>query len=74
MSNHSKILLKMNTYFHHLFDRFEQVVHPAGGKTTPYKKRKRTTASDSLPKASPDSKNIRDLNKKADGFRRNPAP
>ena len=74
MSNHSKILLKMNTYLQNFIYRFEQVVHPAGGKTTPDKKKKRSTKSSALPKATPDSQNIRDLFRRADGFRRNPAP
>ena len=74
MSNHSKILLKMNTYLQHFIYRFEQVVHPAGGKSTPHKKKKRSSASPAIPKATPDSQNIRDLFRKADGFRRNPAP
>jgi hypothetical protein len=74
MSNYSKILLKMNTYLHNVYTYFEQVVHPAGGKSTADKRKKRNTASAIFPRATPDSMNIRDLYKRQDGFRRNPAP
>jgi hypothetical protein len=74
MSNYSKILLKMNTYIHSVMAYFEQVVHPAGGKSSADKRKKRSSASSVLPRATPDSMNIRDLYKREDSFRRNPAP
>jgi hypothetical protein len=74
MSNYSKILLKMNTYLHNVMLYFEQVVHPAGGKSVAEKRKKRSSASTVFPRATPDSMNIRDLYKRQDGFRRNPAP
>lgn len=64
----------MKPYFHSVITYFEQVVHPAGGKTPAEKRKKRNTTSKVFPSATPDSMNIRDLYKKQDGFRRNPAP
>ena len=63
----------MNTLLQNVFTLFETVAHPAGGKLTINKKRKNSIASVN-PKATPDSLNIRDLVKRQDGFRRNPAP
>ena len=74
MSNYSKILLKMNTYLHSFMTYFEQVVHPAGGKSSTDKRKKRSSTSTVFPKATPDSMNIRELYKRQDSFRRNPAP
>jgi hypothetical protein len=75
MSNHQpKILLKMNNYLQSILMYFENVAHPAAGKYANLKKRKRSGASSLNPNATPDSLNIRDLIKRQDGFRRNPAP
>jgi len=74
MSNYSKILLKMNTCLHSVFCYFEHVAHPAAGKLVADKKKKRASAVTINPKATPDSLNIRDMYKKQDSFRRNPAP
>lgn len=74
MSNYSKILLKMNTYIHSVMTYFEQVMHPAGGKSPADKRKKRSSASSVFPRATPDSMNIRELYKREDSFRRNPAP
>jgi hypothetical protein len=74
MSNYSKILLKMNTYLHIVFTYFEHVVHPAGGKSSADKRKKRNSTGMVFPRATPDSMNIRDLAKRQDSFRRNPAP
>lgn len=75
MSNHyPKILLKMNIYLQNIYSIFEQVVHPAGGKAVAEKMKKRHSAPAFQPKATPDSLNIRDLVKRQDSFRRNPAP
>ena len=64
----------MNTYLHSFLTYFEQVVHPAAGKSSAEKRKKRSGASTVIPKATPDSMNIRDLYKRQDSFRRNPAP
>jgi hypothetical protein len=74
MSNYNQILLKMNTYLLTVFTRFENVVHPAAGKTMIGKKKKRSAATAVNPKATPDSLNIRDLIKRQDSYRRNPIP
>lgn len=74
MSNYPIILSKMHTCLYNVFQYFEAVVHPAAGKITKHKKKKRTAAATVIPRATPDSLNIRDVMKKADGFRRNPAP
>jgi hypothetical protein len=76
MSNHhhSKSLLKMNTYLHDVFTLFENVLHPAAGKPIAAKQKKRSTNSSIIPKATPDSLNIRDILKRQDSFRRDPAP
>ncbi len=74
MSNYSKILLKMNTYIHSVMTYFDKVVHPAGGKSSVDKRKKRSETGFVFPKATPDSMNIRDLYKREDSFRRNPAP
>jgi hypothetical protein len=74
MSNYPKILLKMNTYLLSVITYFELVAHPAAGKSAAEKRKKRNTASTVFPKATPDSMNIRDLSKRQDSFRRNPAP
>ena len=74
MSNHSKLLLKMNHYLHNVTALFLPVFHPAGGRTESEKKRKKTATPPFRLKATPDSQNIRDQFKKQDGFRRNPAP
>lgn len=64
----------MNTYLHSIITLFEQVVHPAGGKSSPEKTKKRSSVVPVIPKATPDSLNIRELYKRQDSFRRNPAP
>jgi hypothetical protein len=75
MSNHHpKFLLKMNSCLHPVFNLFENVIHPAAGKAVAEKKKKRNSASKSLPKGTPDSLNIRALYKIENGVRRNPAP
>jgi hypothetical protein len=76
MSNHyPKILLKMNTHLQSAFTYLENVVHhPAAGKAVAQKKKRRASAMPVIPKATPDSLNIRDMFKKQDSFRRNPAP
>ena len=63
----------MNNLLHGFVTLFETVAHPAGGKMTMSKKRKNSVATVN-PKATPDSLNIRDLIKRQDSFRRNPAP
>lgn len=73
MSNPSKILLKMNHRLQNFFALFEQAAHPAAGKNGASKSRKKTPYSTNH-KATPDCLNLRDLAKKQDGFRRNPAP
>lgn len=75
MSNHHpQNLLKMTTYIHHFFNYFENVLHPAAGKSV-LEKKKRSTVNNIAPsRATPDSLNLRDMLKKQDGFRRNPAP
>jgi hypothetical protein len=75
MSNHyPKILLKMNYYIHHVYTLFEQVMHPAAGKLISEKKKKRTSVPPFNPRATPDSRNIREVVKRQDSFRRSPAP
>ena len=74
MSYYSKILLKMNSCFSNVYQYFEFVVHPAAGKNTSNKTKKRNGKTAVLPKATPDSHNLRDGVKRADSYRRNPAP
>ena len=74
MSNNSKILLKMNAYFSQILSLFEFVAHPAAGKAAMEKTTKRSSSLAVIPKATPDSLNMRGLMKKEDSFRRNPAP
>lgn len=74
MSNYSIILLKMNTVLHSTIACFESVLHPAAGKSILEKKKQRAKAFPINPKASPDSLNIREMVRKQDSFRRNPAP
>ena len=64
----------MNTYLHSVMTYFELVAHPASGKSSTDKRKKRNVASMVFPRATPDSMNIRELYKRQDGFRRNPAP
>lgn len=63
----------MNNLLQNVVALFENAAHPAGGKLTMAKKRKNSVATVN-PKATPDSLNIRDLIKRQDSFRRNPAP
>ena len=63
----------MNNLLQNFAALFETVAHPAGGKLTFNKKRKNSIATVN-PKATPDSLNIRDLAKRQDSYRRNPAP
>jgi hypothetical protein len=72
--NHPALLLKMTTYFHSAVSYFEQIIHPAAGKGSSEKKRKRSGIPPVISRATPDSLNIRELMKKQDSFRRNPAP
>lgn len=64
----------MNNYLHSVFAYIENVAHPAAGKMVISKKKKTSVAAFVNPKATPDSLNIRDLIKRQDSFRRNPAP
>ncbi len=64
----------MNHYFHHVFNLFDYVVHPAAGKPVSGKQKKRSNNAPVSPRATPDSIDIRDANKKQEGYRRNPAP
>lgn len=64
----------MNTFLHNVPFDFEKVMHPAAGKMMIPKKKNRSSAIAVIPKATPDSLNIRDMFKKQDNFRRNPAP
>lgn len=74
MSNYPKIRLKMNTYLQTVSALFVYALHPAAGKAVVEKKRKRASNHFVPPRATPDSLNIRDIIKKGDSFRRNPAP
>lgn len=64
----------MNDYLQSILIYFENVAHPAAGKMAILKKRKRSDTITVPPNATPDSLNIRDLIKRQDSFRRNPAP
>ena len=64
----------MNTYLQNVSALFVYVLHPAAGKAVVEKKKKRTSNNSIPPRATPDSLNIRDIIKKQDSFRRNPAP
>lgn len=64
----------MNNYLQSILIYFESVAHPAAGKMMISKKRRRSDAIMVNPNASPDSLNIRDIAKRQDSFRRNPAP
>lgn len=74
MSNYPKILLNMNHRLQSIFALFEQAAHPAAGKSGASKSRKKSTGHAINHKATPDCLNLRDLVKKQDSFRRNPAP
>lgn len=65
----------MNTYLRHLFDYFENVLHPASGWSESVEKRKRKTRKAGSSLVSPESFNTRaGVSKKQDKSRRNPAP
>jgi len=65
----------MNNYLRHLFDYFENVLHPASGWSENAEKRKRKTRKSSTMLTSPDSFNTRGVvSKKQEKLRRNPAP
>lgn len=64
----------MNNYIYNAIILFEQVIHPAAGRGTIEKKKSQRSPAAIYPKATPDSLNIRDVIKRQDSFRRNPAP
>jgi hypothetical protein len=63
----------MKSYLQNILFYFENVIHPAGGKTTYAEKRKRKFSSKERPLSSPESFNLR-ASKKQDKSRLNPAP
>jgi hypothetical protein len=74
-SNNPKILMKMNNYLRHLFDYFENVLHPASGWSDNAEKRKRKTRKTGAKQISAESFNTgAGVSKKHDKIRRNPAP
>lgn len=64
----------MNHCLLNVFAYIEQAAHPAGGKGLAAKSRKKSAVPFIHPNATPDCLNLRDMAKKGDGFRRNPAP
>lgn len=64
----------MNNYLQTVSALFVYALHPAAGQAAIEKKRKRASNNSVPPRATPDSLNIRDIIKKQDSFRRNPAP
>jgi hypothetical protein len=66
---------KMNTYLRSLIVYFEHVLHPAAGSSESNPDRKsRKKRRSSVLSASPESYNMRGVQKKQDPLRRNPAP
>ena len=74
MSNYPKILTKMNTYLHSVIFYFENVIHPAGGKTEMQKAKRKSGKSTFLRQASPESLHIRAAVRANNSVRQNPAP
>lgn len=64
----------MNTTLHQFLNFFESIAHPAAGRAVSEKKRKRSSALQTNPSGTPDSRNIRGIYKSQDCVRRNPAP
>ncbi len=64
----------MNTYLHSVITYFENALHPATGKNTTQKLKRRTSKSNYQSQTSPDSLNIRASVSKPENARRNPAP
>jgi hypothetical protein len=64
----------MNTYLHSFITYFEQVIHPAGGKSEMIKSKRRSNKPSTSFSASPDCLNIRAAVRANNSVRRNPAP
>ena len=73
-SQYPKLLLKMNTYVTGFITYFEQTFHPAAGKNTNEKNKRKSSKTIYQTQASPDCLNIRASLRKQDNIRRNPAP
>ena len=74
MSHYPKILTKMNTYFYSFLSYFDNVIHPAEGKSDSLKNKRRNSKPSFVPPSSPDSLNIRAAFRAHNSVRRNPAP
>ncbi|HYO23145.1 MAG TPA: hypothetical protein VER36_12130 [Flavisolibacter sp.] len=65
----------MNTYLHSFKTYFDNVIHPAAGKSDAQKsKRKSSKTTSYFSQASPDCLNIRAAVRSQNNVRRNPAP
>lgn len=64
----------MNTFLYGFFNYFDNVIHPAAGKTEPLKNKRRNSKATQQFQATPDCLNIRASLSKNDSVRRNPAP